>query len=234
MLSWQNTWINLTNNPISPVCNNESKYKYSIWVYAIDEEWYKTTWTNYWSCADFWAPWVWIISTSIPVYNSNYWNNYNMSNWTSFSAPIISWIIALWYNQYWYIKPVDVYDALGESKIKDDKVWYKIDASKYIDILWKKVEENKKAEEQKVVEQQNKQKAEIAFNSIKNKVSKQSKVKQENIYNWLLKQLDWFNWRLKWDKLIILNHLIYLINKELWIAEENNLWDLFWNLFPEN
>lgn len=231
ILSWQNTWINLTNNPISPVCNNGWKYKYSIWVSATDLDGYRTNWTNYWNCAQFFVPWVWIISTSIPVYNSNYGSNYNIADWTSYSAPIISWIVALWYNQYWYVSPIDVYEALEKSKVKDEKVWYKIDASKYIDILWEK---NKTQKEKQVIidnENEQKQKAEFAFNQIKKKLSKLSETKRKATYNSILKQLNWFKWKVKWDKEIILNHLIFLVNEELGINQWDDLKDLFWDLF---
>lgn len=229
ILSWKNTWINLTNNPISPVCNNTWKYKYSIWVYAVNKDWYRTNWTNYWNCADFFAPWEWIISTSIPVYNSNYWDNYNMADWTSFSAPIITWIIALWYNQYGYINPSDIYDALSESyfyyKLPWWENWKMLDVSKYIDILWEKVK--KQQDNKKIIDNQNKQKqkAEVAFNQIKKKFSKLSETKRKTTYNSILKQLNWFKWKVKWDKEIILNHLIFLVNVELW--NDFDLWDLF-------
>lgn len=202
ILANKENWVNLDINPISPVCNNEDKYKYSIWVYATDETWYRTNWTNYWRCAQFFAPWVNIISTSIPMFNSNYWTNYNMADWTSFSAPIITWIIALWYNQYGYVDPAIIYDSLEESKIKDTKVWYKIDASKYIDILWKKVNLIKKWE--------------LIFKNLKTKLDKTTKYKREKTYKSLLSQLNWVKWKITWDKAVIINQLIVLIEKELW------------------
>lgn len=220
LLSWWQNWVNLDINPIPPVCNNENKYKYSIWVYATDENWYRTNWSNYWNCAQFWAPWVWIVSTSIPVYNSNYWDNYNIWDWTSFSAPIITWIIALWYNQYWWVDPVYVYDALYDSyisyKLPDWQTWYKIDASKYLDKLWEKIKLQK--ENQTKIDNENKlkQKSEVVFNQIKSKFSKYSDVKKKKTYELLLKTLNWYKTKIKsWDKLIIINHLIYLINNEI-------------------
>lgn len=203
LLSWQETGVNLTNNPISPVCNNEAKYAVSIWVFATDKDWYRTNWTNYWNCTPFYAPWVDIVSTSIPVYNTNYWTNYNIANWTSFSAPIISWIIALWYNQYWYSNPLDVYNSLSESyveiKLPDLQTWYILDASKYIDILWLKI------------------KARLTFEKIKSNFRNYSKTKKEKTYNTILVQLDWMKQKLSWDKLLINNNLIYLIKNDMWI-----------------
>lgn len=140
VLSGQEIWINLTNNPISPVCNNWWKYnKYSIGVMATDKTWTKTPRTNYWDCIPFMAPWVWIIWTSIPVYNSTYGSNYNILDWTSFSAPIISWIVALWYNQYGFVSPTLVYESLKSSLTKNSAWNDYVDAVKYLDILWTKI-----------------------------------------------------------------------------------------------
>lgn len=143
ILSKEQIWINLTLTPVSPVCNNSGNSKYSIWVYSTDKKWTKTNWTNYWNCAQIMAPWESIISTSVPVYNSKYWSNYNILDWTSFSAPIISWIIALWYNQYWYVSPDVVFDSL-KSSISKNSAWNEyVDAEKYIDILWTKMSQAK-------------------------------------------------------------------------------------------
>jgi tetratricopeptide (TPR) repeat protein len=139
--SWE-TWVDLSENPITPVCNNAWNYnKYSIGVYASDEKGWRTNWTNYWDCASFMAPWEGIVSTSVPIFNETYGNNYNELDGTSFSAPIISGIIALWYNQYWEILPDVVYDSLVES-LTENSVWnYIVNASSYIDILWEYVNE---------------------------------------------------------------------------------------------
>jgi len=139
VLSWQEVWVNLNNNPVSPICNNWWKWnKYSIWVFATDSTWMKTKWTNYWDCTPFMAPWVWILWTSIPLYNSAFWYNYNLKDWTSFSAPILSWIIALWYNKYWYVSPDIVFDSLKASLTKNSAWNEYVDAVKYLDILWTK------------------------------------------------------------------------------------------------
>ncbi|NDK08916.1 S8 family serine peptidase [Candidatus Gracilibacteria bacterium] len=193
--------VNLDINPISPVCNNEDKYKYSIGVYATDETGYRTNWTNYGRCAQFFAPGVNIISTSIPMFNSNYGTNYNMADGTSFSAPIITGIIALGYNQYGYVDPAIIYDSLEESKIKDTKVGYKIDASKYIDILGKKVNLIKKGE--------------LIFKNLKTKLDKTTKYKREKTYKSLLSQLNGVKGKITGDKAVIINQLIVLIEKEL-------------------
>ncbi|NVP18160.1 S8 family serine peptidase, partial [Candidatus Gracilibacteria bacterium] len=216
ILSGKNTGINLKNNPISPVCNNNGKAGYTIGVYAINKDGYRTNWTNYGDCAGFFAPGEGIISTSIPVYNSNYGDNYNISDGTSFSAPIISGIIALGYNQYGYINPSDVYNSLIESyipiKLSGGENGNMLDASKYIDILGQKVK--KQEEQQKIIlnEKTQKQKAEVALNSIKKQLNKKSQIQKNNYYKSLLKQLNPIKDKLSGDKSIIVNHLIYLLN----------------------
>lgn len=129
--------LDLKINPISPVCNNWWSTLYSIWVAAHDENGFRTFWTNYNSCISYFAYGSWILSTSIPAYEdtgSYYW----VGDGTSFSAPIVSGIIALWYNQFWWVPPAIVKESLDESLIKN-KAWnLMIDASKYIDALSRK------------------------------------------------------------------------------------------------
>ncbi len=138
ILNSQKTGVDLTKNPISPVCNNwNTETPYSIGVYASDINWYRTHWTNYGDCAQFMAPWEGIVSTAIPIYNEEYGTNYNIKNGTSFSAPIISGIIALWFNQYWEVSPDIVNNALVNS-LTENAIWNKVvDAAKYIDELAK-------------------------------------------------------------------------------------------------
>lgn len=100
-LSSNETGVNLTNNPISPVCNNGGNHKYSIGVHAGMESGHRTPWTNYGDCAPFMAPGEKIVSTSIPRFNNDeYGKNYTSGNGTSFAAPMITGIIALGYNKY--------------------------------------------------------------------------------------------------------------------------------------
>lgn len=135
LLTNSQTGIDLSINPISPVCNNAGKTKYSIGVAAIDEGGYRTQWTNWNGCISYFAPGEWIVSTSIAVYNSQYGTDYNMANGTSFSAPMISGIVALWFNQYGYVSPKIVQECLDESLTKNTAWNYIIDAAKYIDAL---------------------------------------------------------------------------------------------------
>lgn len=136
VLSKSQSGVDLSINPVSPVCNNKWSTEYSIGVGAFDSNWlYRTQWTNYGWCLLFSAPWEGIVSTSIPVFNKTYGDNYNIADGTSFSAPMVTGIIALWYNQYGYVSPKIVRESLNESLAKNS-VWnYIIDASKYLDAL---------------------------------------------------------------------------------------------------
>lgn len=135
--NYNTRWLDLDTNPISPVCNNWNKH-YSIWVYSLDINWKQSNRSNYWSCARIWAPWENIYALSIPMYNE--WKLYDYMSWTSFSAPIVAWIVALWYNQYWFVEPDIVQYALEKSFTFDYVYNYKIDAEKYIDELWRILE----------------------------------------------------------------------------------------------
>ncbi len=121
----QEVGVNTTINKISPVCN-ESNNKVVIWVWALAKNWSQAKWSNYWSCVDFFMYWESIYSTAI----NQTWEPYMWADWTSLSAPIIAWIIWLWYNKYGKIKPSVVYDNLKKSQN-----WNVIDASKYLDNL---------------------------------------------------------------------------------------------------
>ena len=117
--------VNTSVNSLSPVCN-ESNKKMIIWVWALSKNWAQAKRSNYWSCVDFYMYWESIVSTSITFDD----NPYEIWTWTSFSAPIVAWIVWLWYNKFWKIKPDIVYDNLKKSLN-----WNVIDASKYLDNL---------------------------------------------------------------------------------------------------
>ena len=119
----QEAWVNTTVNKISPVCN-ESNKKTIIWVWALTKNWAQAKWSNYWSCVDFFMYWENIYSTAI----NQTWEPYMWANGTSLSAPMVAWIIWLWYNKYWKLKPDVVYDNLKKSQN-----WNVIDAAKYLD-----------------------------------------------------------------------------------------------------
>jgi hypothetical protein len=123
-ISSSNVWVNTSVNKLSPVCNETDK-KTIIGVWALDKNWNVCKWSNYGNCVDFYAFWEWIISTSIDNEIP-----YEIWGWTSFSSPIIAWIIWIWFNKYWKVSPNIVYDAL-----KNSLKWNIVDASKYLDYL---------------------------------------------------------------------------------------------------
>jgi subtilisin family serine protease len=138
ILSYKNTWVNTTINPISPVCNNWGNKHYSIGVESLDQNWARARWSNYGSCIWFSAPGENIFSTSVSVFNKESGVDYKTESGTSFSAPMITGIIALWYNQYGYVSPDTVYASLQESLRLNDSGNYVIDAALYLDVLSKK------------------------------------------------------------------------------------------------
>ncbi len=119
-------WINTSQALISPVCNWD--YDYSvIWVWSIDKDWKTSSWSNYWKCIDVYTYWDKIFSTS-----SSSDSLYAIWSWTSFSTPIIAWIVWLWYLKYWDVWVSNVYSAL-----KWSINWSTLDVIKYLDNLSK-------------------------------------------------------------------------------------------------
>lgn len=143
ILTDSRNWVNTTVNPLSPVCNYWDNKKSIIWVWALNLSGEKAKWSNYWDCVQFWALGENIFSTIIPEASDKTWELYNELfnfwvwtcdywNWTSFSTPIIAWIIWLWFNKYGHVSPDIVRDSLKESMW----TWYIVDAHKYLEILW--------------------------------------------------------------------------------------------------
>lgn len=135
ILSFSNNGINTTVNPISPVCNNWGNKKYSIGVESLDQKWVRSRWSNYGACVSFSAPGENIFSTSVSVFNKEAGVDYDTDSGTSFAAPMIAGIIALWYNKYGYVSPDIVYQSLNESMQMNEAGNYGVNASKYLDIL---------------------------------------------------------------------------------------------------
>lgn len=132
ILSNNENWVNTTVNKISPVCNDIWNYKKIIWVWALDSEWQIANWSNYWNCVDFYLKGVDIATLSVKYYTGY---EYEFVDWTSFSAPILTWIIWLWYNQFWKIKPSDIYDSLYRSLEINEKGVNQINSVKYFNEL---------------------------------------------------------------------------------------------------
>lgn len=138
VLSYKSSGINTTINPLSPVCNNNGNKSYSIGVGSLNISGARARWSNYGSCVSFFAPGENIFSTSIAVFNKEYWVDYDTDSGTSFSAPMIAGVVALGFNQFWYVSPDTVYESLHESVRTNEAGTYVIDAARYIDILGKK------------------------------------------------------------------------------------------------
>lgn len=138
VLSYKSSWVNTSVNPLSPVCNNGGNKHYSIGVESLDQKWVRARWSNYGSCISFATPGENIFSTSISVFNKEYGVDYDTDSGTSFSAPMISGIIALGYNQFWYVSPDTIYESLNESLRLNEAGVYQVDAALYIDTLSKK------------------------------------------------------------------------------------------------
>ncbi len=138
VLSFKNSGINTGVNPISPVCNNNGIKKYSIGVGSLSISWNRARWSNYGSCVNFFAPGENIFSTSIALFNKEYWVDYDTDSGTSFSAPMIAGIVALGFNQFGPVSPRIVYESLNESLRANESGEYVVDASLYLDTLSKK------------------------------------------------------------------------------------------------
>lgn len=122
--AWNNN-INVDNVKISPVCNDLNNKWDIIWVGWLDKNWSRTSFSNYWSCIDFWSYWDDIFTTPLDWYSE-----FDVEVWTSFSSPIITWIIALWLWVNDKLWSKEIYNALLKS-LK----WNVVDADKFIEII---------------------------------------------------------------------------------------------------
>lgn len=118
--------INTTEYKISPVCN-ETSTSDIIGVSALSlfsdltKSGSKTVWTNYGSCSDIDA-----YGERITTLSKD--GDYDILDGTSYSAPIVTWVIALWFNKFWKQDSEAVFQALQKSK----NTWHGIDASLYL------------------------------------------------------------------------------------------------------
>lgn len=85
--------VNLTAEKMSPVCNDLEE-NMILGVGAIGKDNKKTSWSNFGSCIDIYAPGVDITSTTAPLYSSTN-GFYDSFSGTSFSAPIVAGTAAL-------------------------------------------------------------------------------------------------------------------------------------------
>lgn len=137
-LSLKGSGVNTSVNPVSPVCNNNGVNKYSLGVWSLNDAWVRARWSNYGSCVSFFTPGENIFSTSIAVFSKEYWVDYDTDSGSSFSAPMISGIVALGFNQFWRVSPDIVRESLNESLRKNKSGEYLVDASVYLDTLEQK------------------------------------------------------------------------------------------------
>ena len=101
---------NLNQYKVSPVCNDWA-FNYVLWVWSVDDYSIKSDFSDYWSeCVDISAPWEYILTTVHPWFAE--WYNYNTVNWTSFSAPLVSWAIALLRSDKRDLKNYEIYDMI--------------------------------------------------------------------------------------------------------------------------
>ncbi len=118
--------INTSEFKISPVCN-EINTSDIIWVSALSlfsdltDNGSKTVWTNYGVCSDIDA-----YGERITTLSKD--GNYDILDGTSYSAPIVTWVIALWFNKFWKQDSQVVFQALQKSK----NTWHGVDASLYL------------------------------------------------------------------------------------------------------
>lgn len=111
--------------PQSPVCNDVGKNAV-IGVGAVTDERLPTSWSNFGSCVDVYAPGVAIVSTSVPA-SSSLGDFYDVESGTSFSAPIITGLISLVKQHY----PLMPYGELLK-RLKNNAYGYSIDAATFL------------------------------------------------------------------------------------------------------
>ncbi len=123
-------WINTSQHPVSPVCN-ESFKEMIIGVGSVDKDWHPHDRANYGRCTDVFAYGEGVVSTA--MVGSEY-GEYMIADGTSLAAPIVAGIIWLWFNLYGHVHPHVVYDALLAS---DDSFGIP-HADDYLTQLWRR------------------------------------------------------------------------------------------------
>lgn len=122
-------WVNTSINKVSPVCWWTQDYTV-IWVSSnsifsdLTRNWLLSSWSNFWACIDISTYWESIVSINTD-------GGYDTNNGTSFSAPIITWIIWLGFAQYGKQDP----ELIHTSILASVNTWHGVDASRYMDSL---------------------------------------------------------------------------------------------------
>lgn len=97
--------------PSSPVCN-DGEDNYVIWVGSLKNNLEKSKFSDYWkNCIDISAVWEEIKSASHRAYSPDR-SIFESWSWSSYSAPIISWSIALVWSNYPFMTHKEIKKAL--------------------------------------------------------------------------------------------------------------------------
>jgi subtilisin family serine protease len=208
---WQleKNWTDTDITKVSPVCNYWNNPKKIIGVWAMNSDGYIARWSNFWECIPFYTYWEGILTTVRNI--SNDWlHDYDYLDGTSFAAPIIAWVIALWFNQYGHVSPDLVYDALEMSPKYIALHWWEknwtIDADLYIINLGVLLSQQSSAEA-------NKKAVMPIFKKIKNIISKTPQEKQKWQYLSVIALLE--NANIPLEKRWMVDSLIKLLLTEV-------------------
>jgi len=127
---------NLDIIPQSPICNDGGK-NMVLGVGSVNEDGYRTNWSNYGKCVDIYAPGELIISTAVPLH-STFKDFYDFGDGTSFSTPIVSGIAALMKSKYPDISNKAIIDRIiknsNYSVIDASKLFYPLLDNEKIDL----------------------------------------------------------------------------------------------------
>jgi subtilisin family serine protease len=97
---------------VSPVGNDVDGINMVLGVGASD-----APWSNYGKDVDVFAPGTNITTTADPKYTDGFWYD-STTTWTSFSAPYVSWAVALLKSKYPQLKAYDIIDIISSSYAK--------------------------------------------------------------------------------------------------------------------
>lgn len=108
-------WQNLDFLKASPVSNDVGGINMVIGVGAATaaNNNIKTEWSNYGKSVDVWAQGEDVLTTANPIFTNKYW--YSTVDGTSFSAPIVSGIVAIFRSAYPTLTPLEIIDIISSS-----------------------------------------------------------------------------------------------------------------------